>query len=228
MDNYPEHLSTSAEAIPTSSPRIKHHEPSDVDTLDMVTNSPILQDAEVFNTYGEGLTNGQLVARYGFAVDGNENECLTWDVDELEAFAMDQKRQTSYVDGLIRVWKEIVGIWPNEPVWEYSELVYNARDAVLKLNGDARITHQLWIFCALASLVEQPTAGGTIKLELREMADLQVAVENRTRSEDRVPARSALTQTIRTLLCLVAFRRGQIGKEGASILDLGEIADVSG
>lgn len=38
---------------------------------------------EIFNTYGERLTNAQLLMRYGFLLDGNEHDVLDWSVDEM-------------------------------------------------------------------------------------------------------------------------------------------------
>ena len=54
-----------------------------IDTCDMVTNAPIAGDCEVFNTYGEILTNAQLLARYGFTLDSNDNDVIAWDLEDL-------------------------------------------------------------------------------------------------------------------------------------------------
>ena len=54
-----------------------------IDTCDMVTNAPIAGDCEVFNTYGETLTNAQLLARYGFTLDSNDNDVIAWDLEDL-------------------------------------------------------------------------------------------------------------------------------------------------
>lgn len=60
----------------------------DADTCDMVTNLYIPPFIEIFNTYGEDLSNAQLLARYGFALsDGNDNDIVSWDLDELEEIA---------------------------------------------------------------------------------------------------------------------------------------------
>lgn len=63
----------------------------DADSCDMVTNAPIPPDAEVLNTYGETLTNAQLLARYGFVLDSNDNDVIAWDWEELCDFADDVK-----------------------------------------------------------------------------------------------------------------------------------------
>ncbi|KAL5531645.1 hypothetical protein ACEPAG_4522 [Sanghuangporus baumii] len=56
-------------------------------TCDMVTNAPILPFTQVFNTYGEHLTNAQLLVRYGFVLDVNENDVLAWNYSNLCYFA---------------------------------------------------------------------------------------------------------------------------------------------
>ncbi|KAI5121514.1 hypothetical protein M0805_006551 [Coniferiporia weirii] len=57
------------------------------DTCDMVTNAHVPPFVEVFNTYGEYLTNAQLLVRYGFVLDSNENDIISWDVETLRNFA---------------------------------------------------------------------------------------------------------------------------------------------
>ncbi|KAL5536933.1 hypothetical protein ACEPAF_756 [Sanghuangporus sanghuang] len=55
-------------------------------TCDMVTNAPILPSTQVFNTYGEHLTNAQLLVRYGFVLDVNENDVIAWSYPNLCCF----------------------------------------------------------------------------------------------------------------------------------------------
>lgn len=49
----------------------------------MAMNDSVPPFTEVFNTYGERLTNAQLLARYGFLLDGNEHDLLDWSVREM-------------------------------------------------------------------------------------------------------------------------------------------------
>ena len=49
----------------------------------MVSNAYISPYAEIFNTYGEDLSNAQLLARYGFALaEGNDGDVVSWEVGE--------------------------------------------------------------------------------------------------------------------------------------------------
>lgn len=137
---------------------------SDLDTCDMVTNRPIEPGRQIFNTYGESLTNAQLLARYGFALDGNENDIISWELSELEApQGMDSRSFVSLVDQVIRIWPRFTG-------WQESNLVYQPTTAFLPgsleggigrhqpalcVNGDARISHQLWIYCAIYAMAQE-------------------------------------------------------------------------
>ncbi|KAF9077619.1 hypothetical protein BDP27DRAFT_480769 [Rhodocollybia butyracea] len=56
------------------------------DDYEMVSNANISPHSEVFNTYGETLTNAQLIAQYGFSLDVNENDRITWQFDDLVKF----------------------------------------------------------------------------------------------------------------------------------------------
>lgn len=56
-------------------------------TCEMMANASVPPFTEVFNTYGEYLTNAQLLVRYGFALDGNDNDIISWGLRELLHFA---------------------------------------------------------------------------------------------------------------------------------------------
>lgn len=53
----------------------------------MVTNAPIVPFAEIWNTYGETLTNAELLVRFGFLLDSNENDVIVWDPRDLRDFS---------------------------------------------------------------------------------------------------------------------------------------------
>ena len=56
-------------------------------TCDMVTNESVPPFSEIFNTYGEHLSNAQLLVRYGFLLDDNENDTISWNAQGLYHFA---------------------------------------------------------------------------------------------------------------------------------------------
>lgn len=68
----------------------REHQPSirqhyNVDTCEMVTNDVVYPFSEIYNTYGDELTNAQLLIRYGFLLDNNENDTIAWDKNEVHA-----------------------------------------------------------------------------------------------------------------------------------------------
>jgi hypothetical protein len=165
------------------------------DTCDIVSNLPIPPDSEVFNTYGERLTNAQLLSRYGFALDGNENDIITFEVDDLPGMHYDCPASTWEVGevsggrcGIVNATREVLHLWPCYLRWESSSLVYNTHALVptavhrtnaegqgmnlprrsyrntsdsrsvplsMCVNSDAKISHELWVYCALFSLAQQ-------------------------------------------------------------------------
>ncbi|KAJ7160179.1 hypothetical protein C8R46DRAFT_1107268 [Mycena filopes] len=130
--------------------------PDEADNFyEMVSNRPIPPHAEVFNTYGETLTNAQLLVQYGFILDGNDNDHLTWTFDELAQFSENHLSVSrlwtwNSVGGLAQFRDLLRSI--NSRPWERvseSELLHLDRRHQFSLGGDATISHGLWIFFAL-------------------------------------------------------------------------------
>lgn len=136
---------------------------NDPDTCDMVSNRAIEPRCQIYNTYGESLTNAQLLARYGFALDGNDNDVVSWELSELETPQnMDRDFFLWLVDQVIRIWPRFTG-------WRESNLVYQPTTAfgagklegsvrhrpTLCVNSDAKISHHLWIYCALLATANE-------------------------------------------------------------------------
>jgi hypothetical protein len=177
----------------------------------MVSNAPILPHTQVFNTYGERLTNAELLARYGFALDENEHDCITWDWSDLCVFAAtacgahNEPRGISGrsdniaagADEVMKLYGQVISLWPSASLeWTEVGFVYNPETntaskvgkgytksapcrPVLCLNGDGRISHHLWLYCAL--LGHQNVVGATdssgveeIVRRLQEMAGLLI------------------------------------------------------
>lgn len=55
----------------------------------MMCNLPIPLHVQIYNTYGENLTNAQLLVRYGFALPSgsNDNDMVSWKIHELPTAA---------------------------------------------------------------------------------------------------------------------------------------------
>ncbi|KAJ3747324.1 hypothetical protein DFH05DRAFT_799461 [Lentinula detonsa] len=114
------------------------------DTYDMVSNATISPHSEVFNTYGETTSNAQLLAQYGFSLDVNENDSISWDFDDLINFleAGSQARDLSASLGL--PWNILSDSF-DEDVFSESELVFKPSDAAFCINCEGKISWQLWL-----------------------------------------------------------------------------------
>ena len=162
---------------------------AEADTCDIVSNAPIPPGAEVFNTYGEHLTNAQLVARYGFALDGNENDIVNFDFMDLPLPSdLTAQWPSPDRDAVLRLYKQVSKIFPRYDRWETSSLVYqpailsisaesattctgedgrgwclnsggqlHERTIGIFVNSDAKISHSLWVYCALVSILGATT-----------------------------------------------------------------------
>ncbi|KIP05485.1 hypothetical protein PHLGIDRAFT_119783 [Phlebiopsis gigantea 11061_1 CR5-6] len=127
------------------------------DTCDMVANAPVPPGQEVFNTYGEHLANAQLLARYGFALDGNDNDVVAFDADDLPAPAACSPAALRALFG------RVLEAMPRGRRWESSGLVYqpeaaggaSSRGVHMCVNSDGRVSHALWVYCATVAVVAQ-------------------------------------------------------------------------
>ncbi|KAK0454087.1 SET domain-containing protein [Desarmillaria tabescens] len=96
------------------------------DHFEMVSNTHIPAHGEVFNTYGETLSNAQLLLRYGFILDVNDNDQVIWDVEEL---------LEDIPDSIIEAWRSID--IPTE-TWQ---------------DRFSEFSHHMWLFYALLACV---------------------------------------------------------------------------
>jgi len=126
----------------------------------MVVNAAIAPGEEVFNTYGASLSNAELLVRYGFMLDANDNDILTWTTEEIwgaacAALADSQPRRWDTEAGY-GVCMEILRDWQYDAGWAESELVigtelYENRNR-LYMTADGVLSHKLWLAIALATL----------------------------------------------------------------------------
>ncbi len=105
------------------------------DTCEMVSNLPIPPYSEVFNTYGERLTNAQLLTRYGFVLDGNESDVVSFGIDDIPTTLLPISN-TGFGDQLecdmanddrgafLQLFFDCIRAWPRFERWMESNLVY--------------------------------------------------------------------------------------------------------
>lgn len=106
----------------------------------LVTNAEIKAGAEVFNTYGEGLGNARLAARYGFLTEANEEDRCTFTFEEV----------AQGVD--LSSWRSLFQLWTASfpPSPSDSPLVKFDPEGNLFVDADAKLSSSLWLLLVLA------------------------------------------------------------------------------
>jgi len=164
-------------------------------TCEMVVNAAIASGSEIFNTYGPKLTNAELLVRYGFILDANDNDILTWTVEEIWGAA-----GSTLHDLRPRRWDDCAGYgacmeilrdWEYDAGWADSELVIDTERSEnrnpLYMTADGVLSHKLWLAITLATLWRQGTTIDVAQTRrlLTRIAWAQVQVEQgQTRVED--------------------------------------------
>lgn len=214
------------------------------DTCDMVANLPISPNEEIFNSYEKGLTNAELLCQYGFILDVNENNLVTWSVDEL---LCDKPKETRHL------WERLVTFWPNNPNWDDLQLVYNHRrsedyeDGVptlkralwkpLDINADGQISHQLWLLLYTLALPSVDIGFDDALFGAQQVARAQEQLE-RLNSEGNILDHGSMTDECRSglgLLRIVAegalqiciAKNGTAYYTGMATSQIGDMLDVS-
>jgi hypothetical protein len=156
-------------------------------TCEMVANAPVAPAAEIFNTYGASLGNAELLVRYGFMLDANDNDVLTWTTEEVwdAAGAALNDPHLCCWEGEIGhgICMEILRDWQYDKGWTDSELVVdsNLEDnrKALYMTADGALSHKLWVGIALASLQRQGVRMDVMQTcqLLQSMARTQIQLE---------------------------------------------------
>jgi hypothetical protein len=132
----------------------------------MVVNAAIEPGSEIFNTYGSKLTNAELLVRYGFMLDANDNDILMWTVEEIwdaAGAALDDLRPLRWDDYAgYGACMEILRDWEYDAGWADSELVIDTERSEnrnpLYMTADGVLSHKMWLAIALATFWQQGTA----------------------------------------------------------------------
>lgn len=158
---------------------------------EIVSNTEIPPHTEIFNTYGEDLSNAQLLTQYGFVLDVNDNDRLSWDVDEVLAItAVLPGYPTHHPRNSVALELEdvVASLSADHGVFGDSQLIYHeASDGnVFSLNADGAVSHQLWALvfklCNLEGGLETHSSD-TLKL-LSAVLTLQIELENMDNEDD--------------------------------------------
>ncbi len=206
------------EDISASAPGTDTAEPEN-DTYEMVVNAAVAPGEEVFNTYGAKLTNAELLVRYGFMLDANDNDILTWTTEEVWDAAgsalSDLPPRRWDDDAGYATCMEILRDWQYDAGWGESELVIDTESDEnsnpLYMTADGILSHKLWLAIALAGLRGQ---GKTIEAAqtrqlMTRMARTQIQMEQgqtRVRNEgsDEDEDDDSYEVQVRAARCLLA------------------------
>lgn len=102
--------------------------PQQEDICEMVSNASIYPGDEVFNSYDTNLPNAKLLCHYGFLLEGNSNDTVSWSDDELD-------RDTSIRDREIRtILPLLCSITPDLEALQF-DLLYDPRALHPKAEG---------------------------------------------------------------------------------------------
>ncbi len=147
----------------------------------MVSNTEIPPHTEIFNTYGEHLSNAQLLNQYGFILDVNENDRLSWDIDDVLAV------RASSLGSLVHPSRDsitldleivVASLSADHAVFIDTQLIYHeASDGtVLFVNADGAVSHHLWALLFKLCNLDESFSGDILKL-FSEVLALQIKLE---------------------------------------------------
>ncbi|KAJ7464726.1 hypothetical protein B0H11DRAFT_2050948 [Mycena galericulata] len=206
---------------------------------EMVSNLAIPPNSEVFNTYGETLSNAELLVQYGFILDVNENDRLIWTFAELAQFS-ENYLPSSYNLSQFRSLLTAVESLPWDNISQ-SDLVHLDHTHAFCLNGDATISHGLWLFFALlVCLRHGPTHQNpnsvivlleemlqrqlTLELYIASGLDASVPVPQSPGDDDPSPY-GVILELAGLLAKLCRVRCERTGKPGVEMAELGDLLD---
>ncbi|KAL1727819.1 hypothetical protein EV714DRAFT_216539 [Schizophyllum commune] len=118
-------------------------------TFDMVTTTYVPPGTEVFNTYGETLTNAQLLLSYGFILKENDNDHLSWDPAEPDLLGPD-------AEGVLHLYRSALGRLPAgflAPLLQSELVEQNTNLPPFSITGEGMLNGSLWLLLVVQSLM---------------------------------------------------------------------------
>lgn len=209
-------------------------QPVEDDSCEMVTVEGISAGQEVFNTYGE-LSNAQLLAFYGFALEANKYDRITFVVEDVSRLAPSPPPPSTIAEewtSLDKLWrsaeKEVES--QGEGSGEEDMLIVDGAFGHLYIDADARLSSSLWLLLLLLH-VPLPTAPPKrlVLLQRLRTAQRRMSTEAEGGAEEGVDPleERALRVLAEAVQALCAGKRS--GQEEAHLTggDLLEMAFVS-
>lgn len=194
----------------------------------MVSNSVVPPQSEVFNTYGEHLTNAQLLDQYGFLLDINDNDRLSWSLGDLYGLFGVQDSGMQHC----RLLRLLDTIPDGHPLFENSELIFwNEDDTdIFIIDSEGKISHQLW---AALLVIRNPRP--RLDMDLGEFLHRQQSLEDEATNPADAPCAldEILANVATAVIHLCDTRKENSGPDGlphddsSAIADLLDVSDTS-
>ena len=220
---------------------------------EMVSNTYIHSFTEIFNTYGDDLTNAQLLSQYGFMFEVNDNDRVSWTASEvLRVLAPGRCADSDLTEFLTHLRQALPHIPVDHALFEYSQLVYFNPLTIDEfcLNSEGKISHHLWILLFYLACRAVGVWNLDFGIGLGHLLDSQLDLEglvstddddDNDDNDDEVETSSRtipdgfdrellglLLQMSSLMTTLCTERKHTSGKPESSNLDLFELLDVSG
>ncbi|PPQ88992.1 hypothetical protein CVT25_005091 [Psilocybe cyanescens] len=141
----------------------------------MVTNAGIPPQAEIFNTYGETLSNSQLLNQYGFVLQSNDNARLSWTMYHIvqhlvvELFSLDwfpNQERRNIVTYMFQVLSALEVEEVESLLSSQSDLIYyedtKEEHFFLKYEG---LSHPLWAILFVLATIRYRHCNGNVDLD---------------------------------------------------------------
>lgn len=139
----------------------------------MVTNTPVLPNSEIYNTYGHRLGNASLLARYGFALEGNEHDIVSWELSIHDLLRTNEPLPLS-PDEFTLLFRKLAKLWARSlssiagdnstlvyrpVVPDGEEPTYTGWQSHLCINSEAQVSVHLWLYAALRAVIAMKDKG---------------------------------------------------------------------
>jgi hypothetical protein len=203
------------------------------DSCEMVTVQGISAGQEVFNTYGE-LSNAQLLAFYGFTLEANKYDRITFAFDDVARLA-----PSPLPSSITEEWSSLVKLWQSEQNedesmgedFEDDTLIVDSSSGHLYIDADARLSSSLWLLLLLLHIPLPATSSKRLAL-LRRLRESQVRIVNgeegvlgKEPSSLEGRALRVLAEAVRSLCAARLAGQEEARRTGGELL---EMASVSG
>ena len=188
--------------------------------IEMIALRAIVGGGEVFNTYGGGLPNADLLRRSGFALDANPHDVVRWTTSRDVAASVAGRRWTVEDE---QHWRTLVRTTASHMT--PSSFVVAAVGHELFVDADAALSAPLWLLCALLADQEATEDG------LLALADALAAVDDLDDDElgdlhSASISRKALGQLAQTVVSVLSARLRALHRPDLATAELLELQEV--